>query len=157
MNEIKRSLNPSGLVKLWHSFGPSAQAALALALPYTIVDAVHYYTAGAAMAFSLPVLIILYLLCGGLAARLAQRKGRQANTLPRIGLGAGIRLWLISTVINSLAAVIIGGASFGLTLALGVPYLLLCAPVFLVGGGLCGWSGAYLYRAVASRIDTAAM
>ncbi len=71
MNEITSSLQNSGVSRFWSSLTPSTQAALALALPYTLVDALHYYTAGSALVFSFPILIILYLWCGSLAARFA--------------------------------------------------------------------------------------
>jgi len=66
--------------------------------------------------------------------------------LPHQGFNAGIKLWLISTVINALIAVIIGTASLGLTVLLGLPYMLLCGPVFLVGSGLGGWFGGWLSK-----------
>lgn len=153
MNEFTSSLQNSGINRFWSSLAPSTRAALALALPYTLVDAVHYYTAGSALVFSLPILIILYLWCGALAARFSSAGGHAADQWPTHGFKAGITLWLISTLVNALIAVLVGVASLGLTLALGVPYLLLCGPVFLVISGLGGWLGARGYGAVSRRIE----
>lgn len=154
MNDIKPSIYQSWFVKLWQSFPTSTKAALTLALPYTLVDAVHYYTAGTALVFSLPILVIFYLLCGGLAARIARHEGKEEDVWSRIGLGAGIRLWAISTLFNSLVAIIMGSTSLGLTLVLSVPYIFLCAPFSLIGSGLSGWIGASMYRALVARIDS---
>lgn len=153
MNEITSTLQNSGFNKFWKSFNPSTRAALALALPYTLVDAVHYFTAGSALVFSFPILIILYLWCGALAARFSAADGNAAVQWPPSGFKAGITLWFISTLVNALIAVLVGVASLGLTVTLGVPFLLLCGPVFLVASGFGGWLGARGYVAIRRRIE----
>ena len=153
MNEFTSTLQKSGINRFWKSFAPSTQAAIALALPYTLVDAVHYFTAGSALVFSFPILIILFLWCGALAARFSSGDGYLAEQWPAYGFKAGITLWLISTLVNALIAVLVGVASLGLTVVLGVPYLLLCGPVFLVASGAGGWLGARGYAAIRQRIE----
>ncbi len=153
MNEITSTIQNSGFNKFWNSFSPSTRAALTLALPYTLVDAVHYFTAGSALVFSFPILIILYLWCGALAARFSAADGNTAVQWPPSGFKAGITLWFISTLVNALIAVLVGVASLGLTVALGVPYLLICGPIFLVASGLGGWLGARGFAAIRHRVD----
>lgn len=153
MNELVSNARKSGLYRLWSSFSPGTRAALVLLLPYTMVDAVHYYTAGTALVFSLPIILLIYLYCGVIAGRFAKKAGYEEERITQQGLMAGVTLWLISTIINALIAIFVGAASLGLTLVLGVPYLLLCGPVFLIASGLGGWLGANLHLVIIRRTE----
>lgn len=151
---MKQGLAPvlTGADRFFRSFSPGSRAAALAALPFTCVDAVHYYTAGTALALSLPVLLLLYTLCGALAAHFAQNEGQSPGEARRAGFGAGVKLWLCSTLTNVLISAAVGVASLGVTLLLGIPYLLLCAPVLLLAGGLCGLLGASLYLSARGRL-----
>jgi len=126
----------------WRGLPPPLRAVGVFCLPFVIVDAFNYYSAGAAQALSLPILLLLYAGCGALAAHLG--RGRPGSDL-RHGATAGLVLWLVSFIVNGLIALLAGVATLGTTLLLGVPYLCLCGPVHLVAGGLCGLFGAWLY------------
>ena len=52
----------------WRSFSPAGQAVLCFAAPFTLLDALHYYSAGTALLLSFPLVLSAYLLCGALAA-----------------------------------------------------------------------------------------
>lgn len=129
----------------FNRFSASTKAALIFAVPFTIVDAVHYYTAGTALVVSLPLVILMYLSCGALAGKFAAAGSAAGSEMSRIGAAAGAKLWLFSTVVNSVIGVVIGATSFGVTLFLGIPYLCLCAPVLAAGGMILGTMGARLY------------
>jgi len=120
-------------------------APIILSVPFIVVDFFNYYSAGTALAFSTPVLAILYAACGALAGKLAaDREGSNPNFVV-IGATAGIALWLASTVVNTIISLIVGAASLGTTLLLGIPYLCLCAPLQFIGGGLMGAFGGFIY------------
>lgn len=136
------SLSETRIAFFLRSLSPSTRAALALALPFTLVDSLHYLSAGTALAFSLPVLLLIYLGCGMLAG-LFTRSGSGVGS--GSGAWAGAKLWLISTLANIFVGLLAGALSLGATLLLGVPYLLLCAPVSLVLGALAGAAGEALF------------
>lgn len=120
-------------------------ASLILALPFMAVDFFNYYSAGTALVISFPVLCLLYAGCGALAGFFTARKGGDPSTFALTGAFSGLALWLASTVVNTIIALILGTASLGTTLLLGVPYLCLCAPFQLFGGGLLGALGGFLF------------
>lgn len=126
----------------WQRLPPAVQAALVFALPFIVADFFNYYSAGAALVISFPILILLYTGCGALACHFA---AGQTHSNAYLGATGGLLLWLTSTVVNTVIGLIIGTASLGTTLLLGVPYLCLCAPVQLIGGGLFGAFGGLLY------------
>jgi hypothetical protein len=129
-------------------------AALIFALPFMIVDFFNYYSAGTALVLSTPVLAILYGACGALAGKLAaDQEGSTPNFLV-IGATAGVILWLTSTVVNTIISLIIGAASLGTTLLLGIPYLCLCAPFQFIGGGLMGGLGGFIYSLFYKRSNS---
>ena len=134
------------LYRLFYSFTPASRAVISLAIPFTIVDAIHYYTAGTALIFSFPILVLIYLYCGAKAARLAYVENQDIDSLAHIGRSAGLRLWLTSTVINTFIAVIMGFASLGFTLLGGAVHLCLFAPFHALASGLLGWLGAKLFQ-----------
>lgn len=139
--------------RLYRSFSPASRAVIWFALPFTLLDALHYYTAGAAIAISLPLLILIYLLCSGSAARLACLEGTPQESLTRIGQTATIRLWLVSTVINTLLAFVLGLTSLGVTIISGMFYLCL-APIHLAGSALIGWLGGWAYQKLYQRTSS---
>ena len=127
---------------------PVARAAIMFALPFIAVDFFNYYSAGTALVISGPILAIMYAACGALAAKFAAGPDMVTGDYVKTGALAGLMLWLLSTVINSVIGLIIGTASLGTTLLLGVPYLCLCAPIQMIGGALAGMLGAYIYSLV---------
>jgi hypothetical protein len=151
MNTEMNKSNGSSISRLFFSFTPASRAVILFAVPFTLVDALHYYTAGTALIFSLPIVIIIYLYCGAQAAKFAHLDGQDLEALPRIGRSAGLRLWLTSTVINTLLAIILGFASFGFSLLGGAAYLCLFAPLHAIGSALVGWLGAS-YEVTASTV-----
>jgi len=151
MNQVMDGIENSSMMRVYRSFSPAARAALLFAVPFTVFDALHYYTAGTALIFSAPLLIVVYMLCGAHAAKLARRAGASDHSWAAAGRSAGVRLWLISTTINTLVSLLLGFASLGRALASGAFYLCLFAPFHLVGSALAGWLGGWLYRQVALR------
>jgi hypothetical protein len=143
MNDYDLDPEPSGR-NFFTSIHPSVQAALIVAIPFIAVDFFNYYSAGTALVISLPILMLLYIICGALAGFLAAKQGRVSSGFPMIGALAGLTLWLSSTIINTIIGLIIGTASLGVTLLLGIPYLCLCAPLQMIGGGLMGALGGFL-------------
>ena len=124
---------------------PSMRAALIFGIPFIAVDFFNYYSAGSALVLSLPVLGLLYAGCGALSSKFAADDRVAGGDFAKYGALGGLSLWLTSTVFNTLVSLIIGAASLGVTLLLGVPYLCLCAPLQLVGGALMGAIGGFCY------------
>jgi len=153
MTERFIQLRETKTATFYNSFSPSSKAALIFAIPFTLVDAVHFYTAGSAMVFSLPVVVLFYLLCGALASRIALQDGDDRSELIKTGAASGVKLWGISTFINTAISIIVGVSSLGLTLALGIPYLCFCAPILAMGGSFLSGAGAYLYGVFDRRIN----
>lgn len=146
MNQVLTQFDDSSFNHSIQKFSPSTRAALLFAIPFTVVDAIHYYTAGTAIILSFPILILFYLLCGALAAKFSFQDQQEGSNLTRAGSSAGVRLWLISTVANSLVAVILGFASIGITLLSGTAYLCLCAPLHAIGSAVVGGLGGWIYQ-----------
>ncbi|MHC1733392.1 MAG: hypothetical protein AB9888_15345 [Bacteroidales bacterium] len=151
MSELFIKFQRCSIYKLFNSFTPASRAVILFAIPFTIVDAVHYYTAGGALVFSLPLLLVSYLLCGVLASKFARQDEQELSEWPGVGRSAGLRLWLTSTVINTLLAIFLGFVSLGATLLTGVVYLCLFAPIHLLGSVLVGQLGGWLYQQIVQR------
>jgi len=145
MSERIAQLRGSRAATFFNSFSPSSKAALVFAIPFTIVDAVHYYTAGTAIVISFPVIILIYLACGVLAGKLTLQESNDFNYVYKNGAITGFKLWFLSTFINTVLGLIIGVASLGLFLLVSIPYLILCAPFNAAGGVLISYIGSYLY------------
>ena len=152
MENISSDIRSSKFARLIGSFSPSTRAAALLALPFALVDAVHYYTAGTAIVVSLPLLALLYLACGALAAHFSTRTEGEGSEPKRTGFRAGITLWAFSTAINTLVSMVTGALSLGVTMLLGIPYLLLCGPVHALFGGLVALLGAAIYQSIHHRM-----
>ncbi len=133
----------------WSRFPPQLRAALLVSIPFIVADFFNYYTAGGALALSLPILGLLYLGCGALAAKFAADDGR--SDLAFVGATSAIIMWLISLLVNGIIALFPGLVSFGASLLLGIPYMCLCGPFQLIGGALVGALGGWLYRLIAGR------
>lgn len=127
------------------SLPPYIHAPLIFSIPFIVADFFNYYSAGTALVISLPVLGLIYIICGVLSSKFAADQGRASSELLYIGAFAGLVLWLVSTVVNTIIALILGTATLGTSLLLGIPYLCLCAPLQMVGGGLMGAFGGFLY------------
>lgn len=133
----------------WTRLPPQLRAALVCAIPFVVADFLNYYSAGAALILSLPILAIIYLGCGVLAAKFATADGRADQVF--VGAVAAFLLWGISLLINGVIALVSGAVTFGASLLLGLPYICICGPLQLIGGGLAGALGAWLYKRVAGR------
>ncbi len=153
MNQVMNKFQGSPLSGLYNSFTPASRSAILFAIPFTVVDAIHYYTAGTALIFSLPLVVLIYLLCGALAVKIAHQEGQEMKVLSSIGRSAAVRLWLTSTVINTLISVLLGFTSLGLTLLSGAFYLCLFAPLHALGSALVGWLGGWLYQQYVLRTN----
>ena len=152
MEKFSDGIRSGKLARFIASLSPATRAAVILALPFALVDAVHYYTAGTAIVVSLPLLALLYLACGVLAARFTIQLEREGSQPKGAGFRAGVTLWAFSTAINTLVGIVAGVLSLGVTALLGIPYLLLCGPVHAVFGGLAGLLGAGIYLSVYRRM-----
>lgn len=120
--------------------------ALLFAIPFIIVDFFNYYSAGLAQTVSFPILVILYAACGAVAVKLADLKGSGSARGFVTGASAGLLLWVVSTLVNTIIGLIMGTLSMGGTLLLGIPYLCLCAPLQLLGGSVTAGLGGMVYR-----------
>jgi hypothetical protein len=138
----------NGSGSAWDTLAPNIKAGLILLLPFVIADFFNYYSAGAALIISGPVMFLIYMGGGALCAYFALREGRSFSALPGLGAVTGAGLWLGSTVVNTVIGLILGTVSLGATLLLGLPYLCLCAPFNLVGGALVGAFGAWLFTLI---------
>lgn len=152
MKNYSEKIQNSNVYRLYKSFSPSTKAAILLGLPYLLVDAIHYFTAGTALVFSWALLIFLFMYCGMLAAKIGYRTGIPSKELPRHGFLASSKLWVLSTILNSLVALLAGTASLGVTMLLSIPYLVLCTPFIFIVSGVCGWTGAILARSYYQRV-----
>ena len=152
MNQVLAKFHNKDLSNLWHSFTPASRAAIILGIPFTVIDSIHYYTAGTALVFSLPLLALIYGLCGIFAARFARQEGQELGRLPSSGRSAGLRLWLTSTVINILLVISLGIPTLGVTLLSGAVYVCLFTPLHASGSALVGWLGGWLCQQYYIRI-----
>ena len=133
----------------WNRFPPQLRAALLISVPFIAADFFNYYSAGTALILSLPVLALLFLGGGALAAKFAADDGR--SDLVFVGATSALILWAISLLVNGIIALIPGLLSFGATFLVGLPYICICGPFQLIGGALVGALGAWLYKVIAGR------
>jgi len=127
------------------------KAALIFGLPFIAINAFNIFSVGSGLVISLPVEILLYTVCGLLAGKFAADQGRSGRELSLSGTTAGVCLWGFSTLVNLILNLIAGGLTFGSMLIFGIPYMCLCAPVELVGGGLAGTLGGFLYGVISGK------
>ena len=124
-------------------FPPRVRAAAIFAIPFIVADFFNYFSAGTALVFTLPILAIMYFACGWLAAKYAKNEGSIASPAYS-GAIAGLLLWAISLAVNTIIGLVLGTITLGATLLLGLPYICICAPIQLLGGGLMGAFGGWL-------------
>jgi hypothetical protein len=132
------------------SIPPMVKSALIFAIPFTILDFFNYYTAGSALILSCWILAILYGACGFLAAKFAKGSDGMNQSIHN-GLLAALLLWLFSTSVNTIIAIVIGAASVGATLILGFPYLCCVAPTQLIFSGLLGTLGGFIFDQISGN------
>ena len=130
---------------------PVIRAAAICAIPFIVADFFNYYSAGTALVLSLPILALIYAGCGALASKFEIEEGSSVSGALYTGAKAGLTLWLTSTIVNTIISLIIGAATLGATLILGVPYLCLCAPLQLLGGGIMGALGGFIYEKISGN------
>lgn len=136
------SWDDSGRSNAGSGMGSALRAAAIFSIPIIVADFFNYYSAGTSLIVSGPILLLLYLGCGALAAYFAAGTG-QGGVFA--GTVAGFMLWGTSTLINVAVALLAGFFSFGGTLLLGVPYLCICGPFHLIAAGTAGALGAGLF------------
>lgn len=126
------------------------RAALFVSVGLLILNAITFLTAGTGAALSLPLLGLVYLSCGILAARLDAdaESNRSAVTAGAMG---GAVLWVISFLTNLVLTLLLGAPSLGISLLVGIPYLCLCSPVELLLGAILGSFGGLIYGLFRSR------
>ncbi len=124
---------------------PNLRAAALFAVPFIAVDFFNYFSAGTALVISLPILALLYAGCGMLGAKFARESGGGVSSA-YTGALTGLTLWAISLAVNVVIGLILGTLTLGATLFASVPYLCLCGPFQLIGGGLMGAAGGWLYQ-----------
>lgn len=128
------------------------QAALFVALGILILNAITFLTAGTAAALSLPLLGLIYLGCGALAARLDHEADGESNPV-LIGAASGLALWVVSFLVNAAFTLILGAPSLGLSILIGIPYLCLCGPMELLLGATISAFGGFLYGLFRGRLE----
>lgn len=153
MNQLSGKIQETFIYKFYRSFSPASRAAILFTIPFTILDAVHYFTAGSALIFSFPLVIAIYLLCGMLAANIARQEGQEYHELPKNGKNAAFRLWIVSTAINLLISLLLGFTTFGIGFLGGLLYLCLLGPFHALGSAVIGWIGAWLYQQLHKRTN----
>jgi len=153
MSETTLKNTKRGLHHFYSTFSPASKAVILFVIPFTIIDAVHYYTAGSMLIVSFPLLAIIYLAIGMVSAKIAYQEGENIQNLPKVGRSAGLRLWLISTILNTIISIALGFASLGGTMVSGIFYLCLFAPFHAIGSMLVGGLGGWLYKNFVSRLS----
>ena len=151
MRELTNRFRETAVFRLYRSFSPASRAAILLTIPFTLVDAIHYYTAGTALVVSFPLVILVYLVCGITAGRMATRDDPTADKLFRVGGMAAFRLWLTSTVINVLISVLLGFVTVGATVVATTAYLCLSAPLHAMASWVIGGTGGWLHQEIRER------
>lgn len=131
--------------------GP-VRAALIVSVGLLILNGITFLTAGTGAALSIPLLGLVYLGCGILAARLDATAGTNRTSVAA-GATGGAALWVISFLTNLLLTLLLGAPSLGISLLVGIPYLCLCSPVEFLLGGILGSFGGLIYGLFSSRRD----
>lgn len=107
----------------WGNLPPNIKSDLIFLLPFIFVDFFnYYYSAGAALVISGPIMLLLYLGGGALCGFFALGQGRATSELVVLGAITGAGLWLVSTIVNALIGIVLGTVSLGATLFLGNVY-----------------------------------
>ena len=154
MNQRLDRLQNSSFAAFYRSFSPAGRAVIWFLLPFTLLDAAHYYSAGAALIFSFPLLLSASLLCGALPAYLSHQQGLPVKQVLQSAWRAGFQLWLASTIANTFLILVLGVASLGAILLSSAIYLCLAAPLQVFGSSLAGWLGGWLCVQFLSRSNT---
>lgn len=129
------------------SWPPPIRAAALVSIGLLILNVITFVSAGTAAPLSLPLLALVYLGCGALAARFSDEDDSPDNPTV-VGATAGLALWVISFLANALLTLLLGAPSFGLSFLVGIPILCLCGPVELLAGAIMGSLGGFLYGLV---------
>ena len=85
-NEFTPSPQPSSG---WDALAPNIKADLILLLPFILADFFNYYSAGAALIISGPIMFLIYLGSGALCSYFALRQGRTISEMPALGAVSG--------------------------------------------------------------------
>ncbi len=128
------------------------RATVLVSIGLLILNVITFLSAGTAAPLSLPLLALVYLGCGALAARFSDEDESAANPTV-VGALAGLALWIVSFLVNTLLTLLLGAPSFGLSFLVGIPILCLCGPVELLAGAFMGSLGGFLYGLIWGRSE----
>ena len=142
MNDYIDDRRNSGFLS---GLSPIIRAVLICLLPFATIDFANYYTFGLSTILTCVFMLLIYAGCGALCVKFTYDAG-QNKPMYIEGAKAGALLWLLSVLVNVLIGLVLGTASLGGTLLLGLPYLFCLAPFFLVMGGVAGGIGATLFE-----------
>lgn len=129
---------------------PPVRAAVIVSVVMLVLNLITFLTGGAGLALSLPLQLIVYGICGGLAAKFNVDDQGSASHIVA-GAISGLVLAGISFLVNVILTLILGAPSLGISLVVGVPYLCLCGPLQVIFGGLLASFGGFVYGLFAGR------
>ena len=109
-----------------------------------IIHGITYFTAGLGIIISIILFTLLYLLVGLLGAFFSSEQNI-GDDFVRVGGLSGFILWIISVIVNLIAAIIFGGVSLGIGFLFSVPYSCLCGISELVMGTFFAMVGGVVY------------
>ena len=89
----KTQIPLDSIVLSFNTIPPVPRAVIVFILPFIFTDFWNYYSAGAALALSSPILCLIYMGCGALAAQFANN-GRDDRRFTFNGATSGALLWL---------------------------------------------------------------
>jgi len=120
------------------------RAALLVVFALLILNTITFITVGTGATISLPLIALVYLACGVLGAMFSVNTNDGQSPVIS-GALAGLILWFFSFLINILLTILLSAPSLGISIAIGIPYLCLCAPTELFIGAILGSFGGLLY------------
>lgn len=124
---------------------PSIRAALIIAIGLIIVQVVNVLTIGVSLVVFYPVLLLIYLGNGALAAHFASQDHYPAHGMLVQGAGAGLALGVLEWLVYAVLISIFGAVTLGLGFT-GIAVCALCGPVDVIIAALLGLLGALLAR-----------
>jgi len=138
----------------WFNIAPGIRSALIISIFVVVAQLINAFTFGASFLIMSPIMGILYIINGILAAKYyfndrfnRVRRGRGTDAVKQ-GTLAGFSQSIISWVIYGLLGFILGLVTFGAGWGVGVAGCLICGPAdMLVGIGLSSF-GAWLFEKI---------
>ena len=138
----------------WFNLEPGIRSALIMSLFVALAQLINAFTFGASFLFMSPILGVMYIINGILAAKYYYddrfhrvRRGRSTQAV-RQGTLAGFVQSIISWVLYGILGFLLGLVTFGTAWGVGLVGCLVCGPAdMLVGIGLSSF-GAWLFEKV---------